>query len=569
MMRSTALIREDSSASSILSPQKALFVLLGASRWPKWRELECPNGGAQFVDSAEGIRKYILDDFGLPQENLLNLFDLDESPDEIDLRLAAFLNNRTAIAKERQTPITDLLVYYVGHGGFEGSTSDFYLAIVNSRPNNRSVSSIRMESLARTIRENARHIRCYLILDCCFSGEATRFMQSPPMDLVETKTRIAFEHHPNKGTALLCSSARHEASHVPPNKKYTMFTGALLRALHEGSDAEPDYMSLQQIGDVTWHIIEQDYGDDGVRPEVRPGHMPEGDITRLALFPNFAAHPSEARQDWFDLIATEFEKSDALFTVSSEQTLLLDKNRLPYVGFRDLVSRLSAIDRADGRQRILIWILEDGKPELGYQEAVRKIENVEALRSRFKRLRSYFKEADTWKWLQQRAVIVLHDARGGRPDVPRLPALGYREILISEPPDTWKKSSEFFTLFGNERERWRRTSYSIFLTSPVEDFRSNRTSCKASEYNLRYFGHAKLPPDRDNASVKALKLPTLDSNYSIAFGTVYAAAAELLGIGTMGAGLTIDGTKIDHAHAIDKLRLLGFSLLRLDQFMKR
>lgn len=141
--------------------------------------------------------------------------------------------------------------------------------------------------------------------------------------------------------------------------------------------------------------------------------------------------------------------------------------------------------------------------------------------------------------------------------------------MITEPPDVWKTSSEFLALYGNESERWKRTSYSIFFSRATEDSRGERSSNGASEYHLRCFGHAKLPPDRIDAPVKALKLPSPDRNYRVAIGTGYVAASEMLCVRTTPPELSIDGIKIDQTHAIDKLRLLGFSLLRLNQFMKR
>jgi hypothetical protein len=273
------------------SPRTTLVVILGASKWPKWKELNGLDDGIAFRNSADEIERYFCNSrgFNLPKENLLTLFDVDGDPDSLDSQVSEFLKNRTNALKNEQNPARDLIVYYIGHGGFEGGDSDYYLAIKNSRPDNRAVSSLRMEVLAKTVKDNARHIRCYLILDCCFSGEAIKFMQSTVLDIAEAKTRNAFQHYPNKGTALLSSSAKDKPSQAPPGKPYTMFTGALLRALREGSDNEPEHRSLQQIGDQAWDLIREEYGDEGVKPEVRPGYMPEGDVTRLPLFPNFVA----------------------------------------------------------------------------------------------------------------------------------------------------------------------------------------------------------------------------------------------------------------------------------------
>jgi len=52
-----------------------------------------------------------------------------------------------------------------------------------------------------------------------------------------------------------------------------------------------------------------------------------------------------------------------------------------------------------------------------------------------------------------------------------------------------------------------------------------------------------------------------------ALGTVFAVAAQTLGLRGASAELSIDGMKIDPVHAIEKLRHHGFLLLRLNEFM--
>jgi hypothetical protein len=62
-------------------------------------------------------------------------------------------------------------------------------------------------------------------------------------------------------------------------------------------------------------------------------------------------------QDTADLIATEFQKSAAMFTIGAGQTILIARPELALIGFRNLMSRLWAIDQVDRLERILIWTL--------------------------------------------------------------------------------------------------------------------------------------------------------------------------------------------------------------------
>ena len=65
------------------SPRTTLVILLGASKWPFSPEFQASEA---FLNSARGLREYFLNpsQFGLPRENLLNLFNSNQSADDID-----------------------------------------------------------------------------------------------------------------------------------------------------------------------------------------------------------------------------------------------------------------------------------------------------------------------------------------------------------------------------------------------------------------------------------------------------------------------------------------------------
>jgi len=198
--------------------------------------------------------------------------------------------------------------------------------------------------------------------------------------------------------------------------------------------------------------------------------------------------------------------------------------------------------------------------------------NVEALISRFKALKR-FKESVTearWNWLQSRAIIVLHDTRSGRPDVPWLPSFDPHHVLFSAIPPRWAGSPEFLALYGTER--LQETVYTIFLTSSHEaselrNLQDTPPSEVHREYELRYFGHALLDETGERQE-RGLRLNTPGRSYVEALGTVFAAASRKLTLQRRGAELLIDGMKIDPTHATEKLRHHGFLLLSLDEFMK-
>jgi hypothetical protein len=266
-------------------------------------------------------------------------------------------------------------------------------------------------------------------------------------------------------------------------------------------------------------------------------------------------------RDMQDLIVAEFQEAAAYFQIGAGQTLLVTQPEMVLIGFRNLIHRLWAIDLADDQERMLIWTLDLGRQDFEDAESRLRFMNVEALISRFKALKRFpeGRSEERWNWLQSRTVIVLHDTRSGRPDVPQLPTFDPHHVLFSAIPPRWAGSPEFLTLYGTER--LQETNYSIFLKRTIDR--------EQLRYELRYFGHALLKSiDKDEPQPRALGLNPPGRSYVEALGTVFEAAARTLGLRNIPAELTIDGMRISSAHAIEKLRHHGFLLLRLDEFMR-
>ena len=159
------------------NPETTLAIILGASNWPHVTEFQA---SPSFKKSAEDFRDYLLDEngFGLPQENLRYLFDSNQDPTALIAEISRFLHERLNQSLEREQLPKDLIVYYVGHGGFRDSKSDYYLAIRSTQRPDLYISSIPIQSLAMAIKEEARYLRRYIILDSCFSAAAYESFQA-------------------------------------------------------------------------------------------------------------------------------------------------------------------------------------------------------------------------------------------------------------------------------------------------------------------------------------------------------------------------------------------------------
>jgi hypothetical protein len=283
-------------------------------------------------------------------------------------------------------------------------------------------------------------------------------------------------------------------------------------------------------------------------------------------------------RDITEILVTEFRRSKAMFTIGPGQTMLVTRPKTALLGFREVVNRLWAVDRADDRHRLLVWILDLGRQDFDDYEARKRFLNVEAVISRFKALRLFKdKDADAearWDWLQSRTVILLHDTRRARPAVPWLPAFDPNHLLFSAVPPSWLPLPEFRALYGSEFERLEESVYEIFLQgSPESSSEAARPMRESSRrphgpYEFHYFGYALFRSgERDEPELRGLELAAPGRSYVEALGTVYAAAAQELGLGVP-TNLSIDGMEIDPTHASESLRHHGFRLLRLEDFAK-
>jgi alkaline phosphatase D len=268
--------------SSKPEPERCLALIFGASSWPNYKDF---SASPTFKRSAESFRDYLLrdDKFGLPDQNLLYLFDSPEPSVKIIANINEFLYSRSVEMRINGTPASDIIVYYVGHGGFANQTSDYFLAIKSTQRPDLHLSSIPIISLARVLNEQARHLRRYVFLDSCFSAAAYKSFQSGPLDVAVAKTEDSF---PPSGTALLCSSGSRDPSKAPQDHRYTMFTGALIDVLSDGDELAPPVFSLQDLGHIIRRRLNEKYQDDAVRPEVHAPAQKYGNVDEVPLFRN-------------------------------------------------------------------------------------------------------------------------------------------------------------------------------------------------------------------------------------------------------------------------------------------
>jgi hypothetical protein len=270
------------------SNDTTLAILLGASQWTM-TQLESSEA---FRHSSVRMQEYFLsaDFFNLPRDNVLDLFDnADFGP--IQIRTTGrWIAERTEALRACGKQVADVILYYVGHGGFIASSNDYYLAVQSTETDFEEATGIRAKDLIDCISRQAAFVRKFIILDCCFAGYAGTLFQA--IKLTAAARQIV--DRPTRGTALLCSSSGERPSKIVSDNSSTMFSGALHRVLTHGDGRLAPMLSFDDVSDWVWEFLKATYPDDAIRPECHAPDQSEGDLTRFRIFRN-PAHRSTTR----------------------------------------------------------------------------------------------------------------------------------------------------------------------------------------------------------------------------------------------------------------------------------
>lgn len=264
-------------------PATTLAVTLGASEFPRAKNIL--KSTTAFQRAHEDMFLYLTSSrgYGLPLENALVFFDSPYDPNTLDDILGIRLRQRIEQLQAQGRPPLDLIVYYVGHGSFDEQRR-YYLALKTTRSENQSISSLRMETLMRTLDNIGLDLRKYVIIDACFAGEAALHTQSAITDAVTQQIK----HLPLRGetgTTFLCSSSRELFSEFLSDESNTLFTKAFCESLWDGDEKLPSMLSLEDLQALTEQRL-MTGGGRFIRPEIHSPVQPQGDIAKFVLFPN-------------------------------------------------------------------------------------------------------------------------------------------------------------------------------------------------------------------------------------------------------------------------------------------
>jgi hypothetical protein len=272
----------------LLAPASTAAVVLGAHDWTEAGLTTAPS----FLRSANELIAYLSDrdGLGLDRELVFSLFDDQGEASNQLRRVRDFLDWHIRTRRDAGCPLTDLLVYYIGHGHTDDQ-GDLYMLVRQSSHGMETQTAIKATDLRDTLRISAPQQRRYLILDCCFSEAAARALigMGNLNQQVGAAARKDFEdNNPKRGTILLCSSPVGHVSIGPPKADRTLFTGAVLEVLREGIEGDHSYLSFADLRDAAFDRMVENFGAKAPRPVLHQVNAAAGDLTRAPAFPNRA-----------------------------------------------------------------------------------------------------------------------------------------------------------------------------------------------------------------------------------------------------------------------------------------
>lgn len=190
------------------------------------------------------VKRYLVETLGFRESNIIYLKDADES----DLRkVFGDKDDYRGILWARTRPdVSDIFIFYSGHGAPDPNTREGYLISSNADP-----FAIRFTSYPlNTLYENLSKLSAdkhpqdiVLVLDACFSGASQRGMlikDASPISIEITTPLLKM-----KNAVVFTSSQGNQISSWYPEKGHGLFTYHFLKALKESAEARKTVTAAQ------------------------------------------------------------------------------------------------------------------------------------------------------------------------------------------------------------------------------------------------------------------------------------------------------------------------------------
>ncbi|GAA0453967.1 hypothetical protein Aca07nite_66530 [Actinoplanes capillaceus] len=227
--------------------RRSRAVLIGAARYDSDDLPDLPAVERNVAALEERLRDPVLS--GFSGKNCVTVLNPERSDDVIDpVQVAAGLAEDV------------LFVYYAGHGLLDRN-GELHLGLRHSELQRRW-NSLRFEDFAEALLDSDAK-STIVVLDCCYSGLASRYLQmgdeeapaavadQAPEEVVEQAAKKMIEQAAERqdidGLYVLMSSSATKASLAPEGDEFTAFTGRLLKLIDTGVPGPHELLTMQTL----------------------------------------------------------------------------------------------------------------------------------------------------------------------------------------------------------------------------------------------------------------------------------------------------------------------------------
>lgn len=209
--------------------ENSVALLIGIS---KYQKKDIPDVDFAIMD-AIAVKQYLIESFGYNQDNIIELYDDQATKTQIEIAVKEMLHAKV------EAGVSNLFIYYSGHGGPNIETKQGYLLPFDCDPEPRriKISGYPLNEFYQDISElKARDVT--VVIDACFSGESdggSVIGDASPAALVISKKGLS----QGNGISFTASSGAEIATWYR-EKKHGLFTYYFLKGLRGEADMDMD-----------------------------------------------------------------------------------------------------------------------------------------------------------------------------------------------------------------------------------------------------------------------------------------------------------------------------------------
>ncbi len=209
-------------------------------------------------NDAQAMRIFLKDTLGYQDGNII--FMTDTIKPDLEMIFGIKNNHKGMLYDYIKPDVSDVFIYYSGHGAPDINTQKAYFVTKNSTPDKIAFTGYALDIFFENIsRLPAKHIT--VVIDACFSGgtDSGKWIVSNASPAL---IKVSNPPVGKKNVAILTSSESSQISSWYPEKRHGLFTYFLLKAVNGDADKDSnrqitykeifDYVSNRTEGVPYW-----------------------------------------------------------------------------------------------------------------------------------------------------------------------------------------------------------------------------------------------------------------------------------------------------------------------------